>query len=103
MALSNSMIETGITFVDETGRWLKHSVALDLELVGARLDEPALSRFEALPLTKQILMVRAIEELMLCVFRRTRRDPEYREGEHESWQKVVHELVGDDGLGRIGV
>lgn len=103
MALSSSMIETGITFVDEAGRWLKHTVALDLELVGSRLEEPALSRFEALPLTKQILLLRAIEELMLCVFRRTRKDPEYREGEHESWLKVIHELVGEEGLGRIGV
>lgn len=102
MAVS-SMIETGVSFTDPAGRWVKHAIALDLEVVAARLDGEALERFETLPLAKQILCVRAIEELMLCVFRRTRKDPEYSPKEDESWKAVLEKLIGSEGLDRVGI
>lgn len=102
MAVS-SMVETGVSFANAEGKWLKHSVALDLEIVEARLDEPALGKWQKLPLTKQILAIRAIEELMLCTFRRTRKDPDYREGEEDAWMAVLEKLIGTEGLDRVGL
>lgn len=102
MAVS-TMVETGVSFTNESGRWLKHSIALDLEIVGARLDSPALELYEELPLTKQILAVRAIEELMLGVFRRSGGDPDYQQVEEEQWRKVLVKLIGSEGTERLGV
>lgn len=102
--MSASLIETGISFTTASGnRWLKHAVALDLEVVESRLEEPALARWLGLPLSEQILVVRAIEELMLCVFRRTRHDPDFSEQEVLAWQKVISMKVGVEGLDRVGV
>ena len=82
---------------------MNHKVAMDLETLEARLDGPALEAWAALPLTKQILMVREVEEIMLCSFRRTRLDPNYAEGEEAAWRKVIEATVGSEGLDRVGI
>lgn len=98
-----SMVETGVSFTSRGGQWRKHSVALDLEIVGSRLEGEAVEKWEALPLSQQILVVRAIEEVLLCQFRKTRHDPDYTEGEEKAWVSVLDKLVGSEGRQRVGV
>lgn len=98
-----SMVETGVSFTRPGGQWSKHSIALDFDTVGSRLDAPATEKWEALNLAQQILLLRAIEEIMLCQFRRSRKDPDYIPGEEETWRKVIFKLIGEEGLGRLGV
>jgi hypothetical protein len=102
MAVS-SMVETGVSFTSAGGVWNKHNIALDFETVAGRLDGPAREKWDELSLTAQIKVIRAIEELLLYQFRKTRNDPDLREGEDVLWRRVLERLVGDEGLERVGV
>lgn len=98
-----SMVETGVSLVAQSGTWHAHKIALSLDEVEGRLASPALERWLELPLTRQVLVVRAIEEMLLCVFRRTVKDPNYASGEEESWRKVIDAQIGLEGTDRVGL
>jgi hypothetical protein len=78
-------------------------VGLDIDYIEAHIDGEARERFDALPLLKKILMVRAVTELSICLFRHTRHDPDYHPNEYESWVLVIKNLIGTEGIERLGV
>lgn len=99
-------VETGISFTAQGSggeRWHKHAVMIDLDYLRSRLEGPALERLSALPVTRQILAVRCVTEIMVCVFRETRRDPSFDPAEREKWRQAFVQLVGEEGSGGIGV
>lgn len=102
--MAESTVETGLTFVtDNGGRWMKHSVGLDIDYVRSHLEGKAVERFDLLPLMQKLLLVRAVTELSVCRFRQTRHDPDYSPNEYEAWVAVIHSLIGDKGLEMLGV
>lgn len=104
--MAEAMVETGISFAARNSggdRWLSHKIALDMDYLRQRLEGEARDRFDGLPLTKQILAVRVVTELMLCVFRRTRHDPDYDPAEVEVWRKTLINLLGEEGLENVGI
>ncbi len=102
--MSDSMVETGLTFVTANGqRWMKHSVGLDIDYVVGHLDGEAEDQFGKLTLLQKLLVVRAVTELSVCRFRQTRHDPDYHPNEYEAWVAVIHTLIGDEGLERLGL
>lgn len=103
MDVSEPMIETGVSFAVTERWWARHRVGLSFSQVKAALGEAALKRFEELPLIKQVFAIRAIEEVALCKFRETRRDPDYRAEELLTWRQIVVALVGDEGLEGLGL
>lgn len=100
---AEAMVETGISFVATSDRWMKHAVGLDIDYVRGHLDTPAVERFDELPLLSKILMVRAVTELSVCRFRQTRKDPDYTPQEYDAWVQVISTLVGLDGTDRLGL
>ena len=102
--MAESLVETGLTFVTANGnRWMRHSVGLDIDYVRGHIDTPAATLFEALPLMQKLLVVRAVTELSVCRFRATRHDPDYQPTEYAAWTQVIYQLIGSEGLERLGV
>lgn len=101
--MSELLIETGVSFASTSERWMAHKVALDADYVVAHLEEPALSRFDKLSLMQKTLVVRAITEMSVAKFRSSRKDPDYNGIDYELFQNVIHKLIGDEGLERLGL
>lgn len=102
--IAEGMVETGLSFATNNGnRWMKHSVGLDVDYVRGHISEEAGERFDSLPLMQKLLVVRAVTELSVCRFRQTRHDPDYTPNEYEAWVKVINELIGYEGLDRLGI
>lgn len=102
--MNQAIVETGLSFATTNGdRWMKHMVGLDVDYVHSHMDDEAAQRFEELDLMKKLLVVRAVTELSVCRFRQTRHDPDYSPNEYTQWVKVIHNLVGENGIGRLGI
>ncbi len=98
------IVETGITFVTANGgKWMKHTVGLDFDYVEAHLDGEALERYGNLDLMEKILAVRAVTELSVSRYRETQGDPDWSPNQYGAWLKVLKQLLGDKGIGRLGV
>lgn len=102
--VTSGYIETGLSFTSASGsRWMKHSVGLDSDFVSGHLDDPAAAKYEELSLMNKLLVVRAVTELSVCRFRQTSKDPDYTPQTYLAWISVIHQLIGDEGLERLGV
>ncbi len=102
--MTDSMIETGLTFVSANGgNWRKHVVALDVDYVRAHLDEERQVTFDALDLMEKILVVRAVTELALLKWRETNDDPAYDPNQYPAWRKVLEAKLGPIGWEMLGV
>ncbi len=98
----NLLVETGVSFATANGnRWLTHKVAIDADFVTAHLDGPALGRFASLSLPDKLLVVRAVTEMSVARFRRTRHDPDYNDAEYGIWGGVISKKLGSDGTERL--
>lgn len=98
------MIETGTSFaVGDGSRWMNHKVAMDHDFLLAHIDSPALEKWETLRLSQKMLLVRAVTELSVAKFRKTRKDPAYEPSETEVWKQLITRLLGDEGLERLGL
>ncbi len=99
----NFNVSTGITFLPRgtERRWMKHEVGMDRDAVRSRLDGEARDRFDALLLPGQILVARAVTEISVGQFRRTRHDPDYNEAEADTWRGIIERVLGEEGLDRL--
>ncbi len=97
------LVETGVSFATANGqRWLTHKVAIDADFLTAHLDSPALDNFDALSLPDKLLVVRAVTEMSVARFRKTRHDPDYAEAEYGIWASIITKKIGTEGTERLG-
>lgn len=102
--MADAIIETGVTFTTANGqRWMKHVVGLDIDYVESHMEGAASEAFRGLTLMNKLLCVRAVTELSVCRFRETRSDPEYSPNEPLAWVQVIENLVGTEGLEKLGL
>lgn len=99
-----NMVETGITFVTANGgKWMKHTVGLDIDYVVSHLEGPALERFDDLTLINKVMVVRAVTELSVLRYRETSGDVDWNPNMDGAWLHVLKALIGSDGIDRLGV